>query len=172
MNTNDNQFTFFYNGPFCQWYPSPFVVDEMMFINAEQFMMYNKAVSFKDMDIAYKIMASNNPAEQKALGRQVKNFNVETWNNAIGPMLPKAWTVVKKGSLNKFSQNPDLLEVLASTVGTTLVEASPYDRIWGIGLSENDPARHDRKNWLGTNWLGEILTNVRFELYEKVLGEK
>jgi len=58
----NEQFTFFYNGPFSQWYPSPFVIDEMMFVNAEQFMMYNKAVLFKDADAAYRIMASNNPA--------------------------------------------------------------------------------------------------------------
>ena len=160
----NEQFTFFYNGPFSQWYPSPFVIDERKFVNAEQFMMYSKAVLFKDADAAYRIMESNNPAEQKALGRQVENFDVETWNGAVGPMLPKAWTVVKKGSLNKFSQNPELLKVLADTVGTTLVEASLYDKIWGIGLSEDDPARYKRKNWLGTNWLGRILTDIRFEL--------
>ena len=160
----NEQFTFFYNGPFSQWYPSPFVIDERKFVNAEQFMMYSKAVLFKDVDAAYRIMESNNPAEQKALGRQIKNFDVETWNGAVGPMLPKAWTVVKKGSLNKFSQNPELLKVLADTVGTTLVEASFYDKIWGIGLSEDDSARYKRKNWLGTNWLGRILTDIRFEL--------
>ena len=162
------QFTFFYNGPFSQWYPSPFEIDGRLFINAEQFMMYNKAILFKDEDIAYKIMKSTNPKEQKALGRKVKNFNIETWSaEPFGPKLSMAWSIVRKGSLNKFSQNPDLLKVLANTVGTTLVEASPYDKIWGIGLSELNSSRLSRDNWLGTNWLGEILTNVRLDLCGK-----
>ena len=168
---NSEQFTFFWNGPFSQWYPSPFEIDGRMFINAEQFMMYSKALLFKDEDIACKIMKSINPKEQKALGRKVKNFNIETWSapvaTHIGVKLPIAWSVVSKGSWNKFSQNPDLLEMLADTAGTTLVEASPYDKIWGIGLSEWDSARLTRKNWLGTNWLGEILTNVRLDLCGK-----
>jgi ribA/ribD-fused uncharacterized protein len=130
-------------------------------------MMYSKAILFKDADAAYRIMATDIPAEQKSLGRQVENFDVETWNGAVGPMLPKAWSVVRKGSWNKFSQNPGLLKVLADTAGTTLVEASPYDKIWGIGLSEWDSARLIRENWLGTNWLGEFLTNVRLDLCGK-----
>ena len=158
------QFTFFWNGPFSQWYPSPFKIDGRLFINAEQFMMYSKAILFKDEDIAYKIMKSDNPKEQKALGRKVRNFNIETWSAPVGPKLPIAWSVVRKGSWNKFSQNPGLLKVLADTAGTTLVEASPYDKIWGIGLSEWDSARLIRENWLGTNWLGEILTDVRLDL--------
>ena len=161
------QFTFFWNGPFSQWYPSPFEVDGRMFINAEQFMMYSKAMLFKDEDIAYKIMKSTNPKEQKALGRKVKNFNIETWSGPALGRRPRAWSIVRKGSWNKFSQNPDLLEILADTAGTTLVEASPYDKIWGIGLSEWDSARLTRENWLGTNWLGEILTNVRLDLCGK-----
>ena len=162
------QFTFFYGGFLSQWYPSPFEIDEIQFINAEQYMMYIKALLFKDEDIAYKIMKSTNPKEQKALGRKVKNFNIETWSaKSAGPKLSMAWSIVRKGSLNKFSQNPDLLEMLADTAGTTLVEASPYDKIWGIGLSEWDSARPTRKNWLGTNWLGEILTDVRLDICGK-----
>ena len=162
------QFTFFYGGFLSQWYPSPFEIDEIQFINAEQYMMYRKALLFKDEDIAYKIMKSTNPKEQKALGRKVKNFNIETWSaKSAGPKLSVAWSIVRKGSLNKFSQNPDLLEMLVDTAGTTLVEASPYDKIWGIGLSEWDSARLTRKNWLGTNWLGEILTDVRLDLCGK-----
>ena len=143
------------------------VLDEIQFINAEQYMMYRKALLFKDEDIAYKIMKSTNPKEQKDLGGKVKNFNIETWSAPVGPRLPIAWSIVRKGSWNKFSQNPGLLKVLADTAGTTLVEASPDDKIWGIGLGELDSARFTRENWLGTNWLGEILTNVRLDLCEK-----
>jgi ribA/ribD-fused uncharacterized protein len=161
------QFTFFWNGPFSQWYSSSFEIDGIRFITAEQFMMYSKAILFKDEDIAYKIMKSADPMEQKALGRKVKNFNIETWSDAVGPRLPIAWSIVRKGSWNKFSQNPDLLKVLAATAGTTLVEASPDDKIWGIGLGEWDDRKFYRKNWQGTNWLGEILTNVRLDLCGK-----
>ena len=161
------QFTFFWNGPFSQWYPSHFEIDGRMFINAEQFMMYSKAMMFKDEEAASKIMKSTNPKEQKALGRKVKNFNIETWSAASGPRIPRAWSIVRKGSWNKFSQNPNLLKVLADTAGTTLVEASPYDKIWGIGLGEWDDRKFLRENWQGTNWLGEILTNVRFDLCGK-----
>jgi hypothetical protein len=168
------KFTFFWDGPFSQWYPSPFEVDGRQFINAEQFMMYSKAMMFKDEEAASKIMKSDSPREQKALGRKVKNFNIEVWSGASEPFdgrlvwgrerSPRAWSIVRKGSWNKFSQNPGLLEVLAATAGTTLVEASPYDKIWGIGLSEWDDRKFFRENWQGTNWLGEILTNVRFDL--------
>lgn len=151
------KFTFFWNGPYSQWHPSVFMVNEMTFSHAEQFMMYSKAALFHDKDIARKIMESNNPKKQKALGREVKSFDKDAWDVI-------AWSIVKQGSLAKFSQNLDLLELLAATVGTTLVEASPYDDIWGIGLGEWDPRCLNRSTWKGTNWLGEILTEVRIEL--------
>jgi len=151
------QFTFFWNGPFSQWHASPFEIDSIKFVNAEQFMMHQKALLFGDEEVATMILATKNPREQKAYGRKVRDFDATIWSE-------KAKEVVKEGSMAKFSQNPNLLEELAATKGTTLVEASPYDTIWGIGLSEWEEDATDRTKWKGTNWLGEILTEVRIEI--------
>ncbi len=148
------QFTFFWNGPFSQWHPSVFKMNMMTFSCAEQWMMYHKAIMFEDHDIAAKIMATDNPKEQKALGRMVSNFEPDQWDEV-------ARDIVFQGNIHKFTQNDQLEEVLLKTKGTTLVEASPYDKIWGIGLKESDPRALNRETWQGTNWLGEVLTEVR-----------
>lgn len=151
------QFTFFWSGPFSQWQASSFVIDGVKFVTTEQFMMYQKALLFDDDEMATIIMATKNPREQKAFGRQVRNFDADVWNK-------NAKVIVKEGSLAKYSQNPELLVELEKTKGTTLVEASPYDKVWGIGLSEWEDEAKDRATWKGTNWLGEVLTEVRIEL--------
>lgn len=153
------KFTFFWNGPFSQWYPSTFVVDGVTYNCAEQYMMAQKALLFKDLTAHAKIMSTDSPKEQKKMGREVRNFQVHKWEK-------RAKQVVKDGNLAKFGQNPDLKQVLLETEGTTLVEASPYDKIWGIGLAEDDPKAQDRSQWQGENWLGEVLTQVREELKE------
>lgn len=154
------KFTFFWNGPFSQWHPCKFKVHEHEFNCAEQFMMASKASFFGDQESYEKIMASKNPKEQKQLGRKVKDFIAAEWDEV-------AKSVVRKGNYAKFMQNPDLLEKLLETKGTTLVEASPYDKIWGIGLSEADERCLDRNQWKGTNWLGEVLTFVRDRIIEE-----
>ncbi len=151
------EFTFFWEGRFSQWHASPFEIDGIKFVNTEQFMMHQKALLFGDEEVATMILATKNAREQKAFGRKVRDFDATIWNE-------KAKEVVKEASMAKFSQNPNLLEELAATKGTTLVEASPYDTVWGIGLSEWDEDATDRTKWKGTNWLGEILTEVRIEL--------
>ena len=153
----DEQFTFFWNGPFSQWHASSFVIDDIKFVNAEQFMMHQKAMLFGDDEIATMVLATKNPREQKAFGRKVRGFDAEVWN-------AQARAIVKEGNIAKFSQNPELLAELETTKGTTLVEASPYDKVWGIGLSEWEDDAKDRTKWKGTNWLGEVLTEVRIEL--------
>lgn len=161
------KFTFFWKdrSPFSQWYPCKFTAEvwvmngfgKIHFTRAEQYMMYQKAALFGDLDIAYKIMLTDNPAEQKELGRKVKNFDATKWNM-------EARDIVLCGNLAKFSQNEKLKQALLSTAGTTLVEASPYDKIWGIGLLESDPRSQSRETWLGKNWLGQTLTDVREKL--------
>jgi ribA/ribD-fused uncharacterized protein len=96
------------------------------------------------------------PKQQKALGRTVRGFSEPLWNEG-------AKEVVYKGSRAKYGQNPELKELLLSTAGTTLVEASPYDSIWGIGLRASDSRAKSRETWRGTNWLGETLTRLRDE---------
>lgn len=150
------QFTFFWSNshPFSQWHRSGFEVDGIAYNTAEQYMMWGKAMLFGDKEIAEKILQVTNPSKQKALGRKVKNFDREIWET-------HARDIVYQGNLAKFTQNESLKQTLLATVGTTLVEAAPNDRIWGIGLAEDDPRAHNRATWQGTNWLGEVLMRVR-----------
>ena len=151
------KYTFFWNGPFSQWHLSDFVVNGKKFNCAEQFMMYSKATLFGDTTTAAKIMATKSPKEQKELGRQVANFYAPIWNNI-------AKQLVYMGNLAKFTQSITLLETLHATRDTLLVEASPYDAIWGIGLDEVTAKDLPKEEWPGTNWLGEVLTQVRLDL--------
>lgn len=152
------QFTYFWasKSPFSNWYKCQFEVDGQKFSSSEQYMMYGKAMLFGDTEIAGQILKTQNVREQKALGRQVKGFIAEKWNE-------NAQTIVKRGCREKFRQNPALLAELLATQGTALVEASPDDAIWGIGLAEDDPRARNRETWIGTNWLGELLTELREE---------
>jgi len=152
------KFTYFWHGPFSQWHLGcPFTVDGVEYNCCEQYMMAEKAKLFGDNETLRKIMATNSPNEQKALGRTVQGFDEGKWNVV-------AKEVVKKGNIAKFSQHPSLKEQLLATDGTTLVEASPYDKIWGIGLAADNPLCQDRQTWQGKNWLGEVLTAVRSEI--------
>ena len=148
------RFTFFHDGPFSQWYPCSFTVEQLGFTHAEQYMMYAKAVLFGDTATAEQILAAKTPRLQKQLGRRVANFDEQVW-----VMFREG--IVYTGNYAKFSQNADLLKLLLQTRGTTLVEASPRDKIWGIGLAEDDPRAHDRTQWRGLNLLGQTLTRVR-----------
>ena len=154
------QFTFFWSGPFSQWHPSPFQIDGVWYNCAEQYMMAEKARLFGDKQAEARIMVSPDPSEQKRFGRQVDGFDVKRWAKV-------ARDIVYKASYAKYTQNPDLLKVLLATKGTTLVEASPQDVIWGIGLRKDDPRALNRSQWKGTNWLGETLTKVRDDILAK-----
>lgn len=144
----------FWGGPLSNWYKSKFVLEGKTYNTSEQYMMEAKALFFGDEEMAKKIMASNDPREQKAYGRKVKDFDPAKWDEV-------ARDLVYKGCLAKFSQDEKLKEFILSTDDETLVEASPYDRIWGIGLSAEDPRAQDPAQWQGKNWLGEVLMRVR-----------
>lgn len=116
--------------------------------------MYQKAMLFDDTEIATQILKTGNPKMQKVLGRKVKNFEEAIW-------VAERERIVYEGNYHKFSQNPDLKEALLATKGKTIVEASPLDKIWGIGLSEDDERAHNRKQWRGLNLLGVVLTKLR-----------
>jgi ribA/ribD-fused uncharacterized protein len=152
-------YTFFFTekSPFSQWYPCAFTVDGIAFSCAEQFMMHGKALLFGDHEIAKQILAATHPKQHKALGRKVTPFDDVMWKT-------KRVEIVKAGSRAKFTQNEELRALLLATKGTELVEASPYDRIWGIGLAATDPRAQDPKTWRGQNLLGKILTELRDEL--------
>lgn len=155
------QFTFFWNGSFSQWEESDFELDGIEYNCAEQRMMAEKARLFGDDDTLEKIMDSDDPDTQKKLGRLVEDFTQEIWEDEEDNGQPYCWNIVWQSNMAKFSQNPYLLSELLKTENTTLVEASPFDKIWGIGLRASDPAAKYRDTWQGTNWLGEVLTSVR-----------
>ena len=140
-----------------QWYPCSFVVDGTSYQTAEQYMMSEKARLFSDTVTFGKIMAASGPRVYKALGRTVGGFDQAVWNSHKGD-------IVLRGSLAKFSQNTELREYLLGTGNAVLVEASPYDRIWGVGLAQDDPLIRDPRNWRGENLLGFVLMEARDSL--------
>ena len=150
-------FYFFWGGPASQWYESDFEIDGTTYNCAEQYMMAQKAELFADQKSLKQIMKSDDPRTQKKLGRAVTGFDQTVWER-------ECKQIVYRANLAKFTQNPQLTLWLLSQVETTFVEASPYDKVWGIGLGEQDPLRLDRLTWQGTNWLGEAITNVRNDI--------
>jgi ribA/ribD-fused uncharacterized protein len=159
MERTTSRYTFFFRpeSPFSQWYPAEFTVDGGHFVCAEQFMMHGKAVLFGDAEVAAEILAVTAPRAHKALGRKVRGFDEAVWRT-------RREDIVYAGSRAKFTQNADLRAVLLATGTTELVEASPFDRIWGVGMSMTDPRIDDPQNWRGKNLLGRILTRLRDEL--------
>lgn len=153
----NNEMILFYNGPFSQWFPCLFEIDGTMFNCAEQYMMFMKAIFFGDEITASAVLRETDPGEQKKLGRQVKGFNALRWAS-IAPR------IVYDGNMAKFKSDKALRSVLMNTGNLEIVEASPTDTIWGVGLSEDDPEAFDRTKWKGKNLLGKALMNVRQEL--------
>ena len=145
------------NGYLSNWYYSVFTIDEIAFSSVEQYMMYEKAILFRDHQTAEKILGTDNVAEIKALGRRVQHFDEEIWKE-------KREVIVHKGVLQKFLQNPELAEKLVETGEQTIAECAVKDRIWGIGLSMRDEKRFCVDKWKGQNLLGKILMQVRVEI--------
>jgi ribA/ribD-fused uncharacterized protein len=154
-----DDFTFFFTeaAPFSNWFRCTFSVHGVTFNCGEQYMMYAKARLFNDTSTAEAILKASHPKEQKKLGRKVQNFNQVIWDQ-------RCINILRAGLFEKFSQNPELQALLLKTAPTTLVEASPYDRIWGVGLRETDPRILDPKNWKGKNLLGQVLMLIREDL--------
>lgn len=152
--TETDRFVFFWKGWPSQWSRSTFRVDGVTYNCCEQFMMAEKARLFGDDVRLAQILQSKSPREQKALGRAVENFDELAWNRVCRD-------VVYRGNLARFTQDDRLAALLLATGDKTIVEASPQDCIWGIGLSATDPAAQDPSRWPGTNWLGIALMQVR-----------
>lgn len=139
---------------FSQWYDCRFTVDGVEYCTAEQFMMAQKAVLFGDEKVKAEIMAADNPKEYKALGRKISGFKQEIWDK-------NCCDIVIRGNVAKFSQNNELREFLLNTGTRVLVEASPYDKIWGIGMGADDTRCENPSLWNGTNFLGFCLMEAR-----------
>ena len=151
-------------GFLCQWFPAPFEAEakpgdsnKISYPTAEHYMMHQKAQIYSDKATATKILATKSPAEAKYLARNV-NMSVDKgkrWER-------QKYDVVERGTLLKFSQNPDLKRSLLGTGERELVEASPSDRVWGVGFPAEMAEAH-RDSW-GMNLLGQALINVREQL--------
>lgn len=144
-------------GYFGNWYPAPFTMDGHNFSNSEQAFMYKKAILFGDSVAAEKILNTTSPMICKRLGRSVKPFDSEIFDK-------HKFQFMVDVCYEKFSQNPELKKHLLDTGNSLLVEASKLDRIWGIGMTVNDPDFHDPSKWKGQNLLGKALMDVREKL--------
>lgn len=145
------------NGYLSNWSLTEFTVDGITFSSMEQYMMYKKAVLFKDQTTAEKILQTDDVAEIKALGRTVQNFDDKVWTK-------EREGIVYRGVSEKFRQNPELAEKLEKTGKEIIAECAVKDRIWGIGLSMKDEDRFCTDKWKGQNLLGQILMRVRDEI--------
>lgn len=143
-----------------QWWDCKFTVDGVEYHTAEQYMMAQKAILFGDEKIRAEIMAAKHPKQFKALGQKVSGFVQKVWDE-------NCRDIVIRGNVAKFSQNGELKTFLMNTKERVLVEASPYDKIWGIGMAEDDPKCENPTLWNGTNFLGFCLMEVRDILREK-----
>lgn len=143
-------------GAFClsQWYPAPFVVRGERYAAAEHFMMAEKARLFGDEETRAEILSTDDPGKAKALGRKVRDFDEARWREF-------RYAIVVEASLAKFGQNAALGDWLRKTGTKILVEASPRDAIWGIGLGASDPRATDPRAWPGLNLLGFALMEAR-----------
>ncbi len=140
-----------------QWYPASFKIGDTVYKTAEHFMMAEKARIFGDEEMLEEIINSSHPKEAKALGRKVSNFDQDRW-------LMCRFDIVITGNLAKFSQNKKLKDFLLDTADSVIVEASPRDRIWGIGMSQKNQSVEDPRKWRGQNLLGYGLMEVRSRL--------
>ena len=151
------KYTFFWDGPFSNWAKTSFRYCNNKFSSSEQALMWAKAMYFDDILAASMIMATDDPKKQKEYGRKVRNYDDTRWSKV-------RYNLMVDILYNKYSQDLTMKEHLLCTTGTILVEASPYDTIWGIGLATSDPRAQDESTWLGQNLLGKALTEVRTQL--------
>lgn len=144
-----------------QWYPAGFEEDGVYYPTSEHYMMAKKALLFQDDENYENILQADHPKEAKALGRQVKNFDRATWDQ-------HKTKIVTRANYLKFKQNEELLDFLIATKEYALIEASPVDRIWGIGLGEEDPRIHEIDEWRGENLLGFSIMAAREQLLKEM----
>ena len=146
---------------FSQWWACRFEVDGQTYTSAEQFMMAGKARLFGDAETLAQILAAADPSKCKALGRKVRGFVEEQWAAA-------RFDLVTRGNLAKFEQHPRRRAWLLATGEDLLVEASPMDRVWGIGLARTDERAQDPRQWQGQNLLGFALVRTRAILRQEL----
>ena len=161
------RFVFFWGhaSPFSQWHSAAFELAGLRCPTAEHWMMASKAMLFGDRDALAEIVATDDPGTAKRIGRRVRAFDDAVWRE-VSPEL------VYAGNHAKFTQHATLRAALEATENATLVEASPTDRIWGIGLSASHPDASNRARWRGKNRLGVVLTQLRDELRDGTAADR
>lgn len=168
VNGNEDDFIFFWGHTpakdgkitetcLSQWWSCNFYENGILFCCAEQYMMYKKALLFNDFEYAQKIVQCKDAKKIKEYGRLVRNFDEKIWDD-------NKQSIVMQGNLLKFSQNLELKDFLLSTESKILVEASPYDKIWGIGMKKGTNSILTPQNWKGENLLGYIIMEIRDRL--------
>ncbi len=151
-------YVYFYTNEFSNFHICSFTFHGFVFGNTEQAFMWQKAMTFGDLDMAQKILETpDDPMGVKHMGRMVKGYDDTIWSSVREQVMLDV-------NLAKYSQNEYLKTMLLDTGSRIMVEASPVDRIWGVGLSENDPEILEETNWLGQNLLGHVLMAVRTSL--------
>ncbi|MFG1667186.1 NADAR family protein [Streptomyces sp. Y7] len=140
-----------------QWWPSPFTVSGVSYATAEHWMMAEKARLFEDPDAERQVLAADHPSLAKKAGRLVRGFDDTAWER-------ERFRIVVEGSVHKFAAHPELRAFLLGTGDRVLVEASPVDRVWGIGLAAQDDGAGDPERWRGPNLLGFALMEARERL--------
>lgn len=151
---NGKDYVFFWGGPYSNWFPQPFEYLGTTYNCSEQFMMEQKALLFGDREIANLVMEAKHPDQQKRLGRQVKGFDKRVWEGAAVNLMAPALAA-------KFTSTDWLKKTILGSGNAIIVEASPVDQVWGVGLARNDPAILDEENWRGMNLLGISLMQAR-----------
>lgn len=159
---DDGKFVFFWklhhkNEEFSNWYPKDFVIEGIKYNCVEQYMMAKKAILFGDITVYQQIMNETDPGKCKDLGKLVRNFDSATWDGCKRE-------IVFNANCAKFTQNPDLMEKLKATGDAIMAEASPGDKIWGIGMTADDPNARNPEHWNGQNLLGDILMEIRDQM--------
>jgi ribA/ribD-fused uncharacterized protein len=144
-------------GCLSQWWEGDFTVDGVTYLSAEHWMMAQKARLFGDEKAFSRVVEAPHPRAAKGLGRQVRPFDEDTW-------VASRFEIVVRGNVAKFGQDPALRDYLLGTGRRILVEASPLDRIWGIGLHADDQRATSPSTWQGLNLLGFALMEARSEL--------
>lgn len=161
----DENFAMFWRGPLSQWWASKFTVDGVEYNCAEQYMMAMKAKLFGDHATLEKIMNARGPwntqgefnaypRDQKEFGRRVENFEFAKWD-AVN------MDIVFRANAARYQNDEQFWEMLRHTGDRLIVEASPYDTVWGIGLDVDHPDAFNKVAWRGENRLGRVLTSVR-----------
>lgn len=144
-------------GCLSQWWPAPFTAEGVEYATAEHWMMARKARLFGDVEAERRVIAATSPRQAKSAGRAVRGFDQQVWER-------ERFAIVVEGSVRKFGHQGELREYLLGTSSRVLVEASPLDKVWGVGLAADDPRLRDPAQWRGLNLLGFALMEARTRL--------